>query len=139
MLKIILATIIFLIGCFLISKRIKNQLKMYIKLDREKSKINMKTKKFHQINDDKIKLFVKKLKSKLNMGKSFQSINSITIYEINGKELSHSEKMLSAKFHVSNHWNQKDLVVISIENNTYTVSASDLKRAIDNAQNAHPY
>lgn len=40
---------------------------------------------------------------------------------------------------VSEHWNRKQLVVIEIDGVKHTVVADELKRAIDNAQNAHSW
>lgn len=70
------------------------------------------------------------------MSNSFESINLIEIYETNGVE----EKGLRSerpKVEVSEHWNRKDFVKIGIDGKNVTVLASELKRAIDNAQNAH--
>lgn len=38
---------------------------------------------------------------------------------------------------VRNHWNRKDMVVLEIDGKRYTFIAHHLKKAIDNAQNAH--
>ena len=72
------------------------------------------------------------------MSSRFESINLIEIYETNGIE----EKGLRSdrpKLKVSEHWNIKNFVVLEIEGKKITVIADDLKRAIDNAQNAHGF
>lgn len=40
---------------------------------------------------------------------------------------------------ISEHWNIKQFVVIEIDGIKHTVIADELKRAIDNAQNAHSF
>ena len=72
------------------------------------------------------------------MSSRFESINLIEVYETNGIE----EKGLRSdrpKLKVSEHWNIKNFVVLEIEGKKITVIADDLKRAIDNAQNAHGF
>lgn len=64
-----------------------------------------------------------------------KTVNEIDIYELDGK----AQEMLSKpKLHVSNHWNLSRMVTLRIDGKDYTVLASELKRAIDNATNAHP-
>lgn len=70
------------------------------------------------------------------MAHRFETINSIEVYETNGIE----EKGLSysrPKLKVREHWNTREFVIIEINGNAVTVLAAELKRAIDNAQNAH--
>jgi hypothetical protein len=72
------------------------------------------------------------------MSKGFESINSLDIYETDGSE----EKGLSSdrpKVIVKEHWNRREFVVIEVNGKELTVLADELKRAIDNAQNAHKY
>ena len=73
------------------------------------------------------------------MASRFESINFIEIYEINGTE----EKGLRShqrKVRVREHWNRQEFVVLQIDEGTeVTVLASQLVRAIENAQNAHGY
>lgn len=72
------------------------------------------------------------------MSSRFESINLIEVYETNGTE----EKGLRSdrpKVKVSEHWNRKDFIIIEVDGKKVTVLASELKRAIDNAQNAHGY
>lgn len=62
--------------------------------------------------------------------------NQIKIYEINDKEVSIGEdKYLIIK----NHWNRDTLIVIKIGKSEYTVSAEELKKAIENATNWRDY
>lgn len=68
----------------------------------------------------------------------FKSINSIQIYETNGTDNIGLESKMP-KLTVSEHWNRRQLVVIEIDGVKHTVIADELKRAIDNAQNAHSY
>jgi len=72
------------------------------------------------------------------MSSRFESINLIEVYETNGKE---EEGLITdrPKVKVSEHWNRKNFVVLEIDGKKITVVADDLKRAIDNAQNAHGY
>ena len=72
------------------------------------------------------------------MSSRFKSINSIQIYETNGTENKGLESKMP-KLIVSEHWNRKQLVVIEIDGVKHTVVADELKRAIDNAQNAHSW
>ena len=68
------------------------------------------------------------------MSNSFKSKNEINIYEINGKEII---GIGTPTLMITNHWNRKNLVNIRFEGTELTVSADDLKRSIENAQNAH--
>ena len=64
------------------------------------------------------------------------SITKITIYEIDGKETTITQPVIT----VSNHWNRRDLVKIHfLDSRTVTVSAEELKRAIENATNRNSY
>lgn len=67
---------------------------------------------------------------------NFESINLIEIYEKNGTEERglRSEK---SKIKITEHWNRKEFVNIEFEGEKLTVLADQLKRAINNAQNAH--
>jgi len=79
-----------------------------------------------------------KQQKKKNMSSRFESTNLIKVYEINGTE----EKRLKSdqsKIKVREHWNRKEFVVIEIDDKKMTVLANELKRAINNAQNAHRY
>ena len=72
------------------------------------------------------------------MSNRFQSINIIDLYEKDGTEIkglrSETEKLI-----ISEHWNQKQFVKLKFNDVEITVLASELKRAIDNAQNAHSF
>lgn len=59
------------------------------------------------------------------------SINKVPIIEVDGKE---EEDM---ELTVRNHWNWSDRVVLEFGDFKITVDAFCLKRAIDNALNAH--
>lgn len=58
----------------------------------------------------------------------------INIYEVDGKEVPTGENVLPLI--IRNHWNRQAFVVLSDGTFTYTVDASDLRRAIDAAQMA---
>jgi len=68
----------------------------------------------------------------------FETVNLIGIYETNGTE-NKELKSKMPKLIVSEHWNRKQFVVIEIEGVKHTVLADELKRAIDNSQNAHSH
>jgi len=70
------------------------------------------------------------------MGRRFKSINVIQIYETDGVENGGIESKMP-KLQIREHWNRKQFVVIEIDGVKHTVLADELKRAIDNAQNAH--
>lgn len=60
--------------------------------------------------------------------------SKVPIYEINGVET----KELNTKYiPVSSHWNYRDRIVLEIAGISYTIIASDLHKAIDNAVNSH--
>ena len=67
------------------------------------------------------------------MSSKFKSTNTIQIYEINGIECK------TPKLIIREHWNKKQFVVIEIGGVDCTVVAEELKRAIDNSQNAHNF
>ncbi len=69
---------------------------------------------------------------------NFETINAIEVYEVDGKECNglRSDK---PKIRILNHWNRKCFIDVEIGDKTYTILADQLKRAIDNAQNAHSY
>lgn len=72
------------------------------------------------------------------MSSRFETVNSIEVYETNGTE----EKGLRSdrpKLKVSEHWNRREFVVVEIDGKKVTVLADELKRAVDNAQNAHKF
>jgi len=67
------------------------------------------------------------------------TINTVEVYEVDGSEclMIPSEK---PKIRISNHWNKNILVCLELEGGkTYTVSAKDLKSAIDNSTNTAKY
>lgn len=72
------------------------------------------------------------------MSSRFKSVNSIRVYETNGTENKGLESQMP-KMHVSEHWSRRAFVVIEIDGVKLTVLADELKRAIDNAQNAHSF
>ena len=55
----------------------------------------------------------------------------ITLYELDGEEIPLED--VSVK--VSSHWNARELVVLKCGEHEYTVSALDLGKALENAQN----
>jgi endonuclease V-like protein UPF0215 family len=60
-------------------------------------------------------------------------VNRIYVYEIDDNE---SEAGKShPKVTISSHWNRQELVVIEIAGHTYTVNATDITKAIENATN----
>lgn len=70
------------------------------------------------------------------MSSTFETVNIIQVYETNGVE----EKGLKSqrpKVKIKGHATYKTFVVIEVEGKSLTVSAQDLLRAIQNAQNAH--
>lgn len=63
-------------------------------------------------------------------------INEIQIYELNGVEL---QGLAKEKDHikVESHWNRSSFVVINYSGTKFTVLASELRKAIDNATNSN--
>lgn len=59
-------------------------------------------------------------------------INEIQHYEINGDDKAVSEKPFII---IENHWNRHDFVVLVVDGIRFTVSATDLRKAVDNAAN----
>ena len=72
------------------------------------------------------------------MSGRFKSVNSIQIYETNGTANKGLESKMP-KMNIIEHWNRKQFVVVEIDGVKHTVVADELKRAIDNAQNAHSW
>lgn len=68
---------------------------------------------------------------------TIRSINGVRVYEVNGTEITGIPDE-SKDIMIINHWNRRNLIVIEVNGEKYTVVADDLKRAIDNATNAHP-
>jgi len=64
--------------------------------------------------------------------------SKIDIYEIDGSD---TKGLKRPQVIISNHWNRKNLVCIQIEGESQvvTVSASDLMKGIENAQNIHSF
>lgn len=58
--------------------------------------------------------------------------NEITIYEVNGKEISGLDRPVVS---IENHWSRSSFVVIVVNGTSVTVPASDLRKAIQNATN----
>lgn len=56
----------------------------------------------------------------------------MNIYEIDGKDTSGLEL---PKLTVASHWNRNNFVVLEVGGKRYTVEASDLRAAIQNATN----
>lgn len=70
------------------------------------------------------------------MSSTFETVNLIEVYETNGIE----EKGLRSqrpKVKIKGHDLYKTFVVVEVDGKSLTVSAQDLLRAIQNAQNAH--
>ena len=65
-----------------------------------------------------------------------KSSNVIDVYEKDGEE---TEGLTKPTIEVVNHWNRKEFVVLNVGGKKYTVLASDLERAINNATNAHRF
>lgn len=70
------------------------------------------------------------------MANNFESNNFIQVYEKDGKEVGFRTE---ESVRVTNHFSRKEFVILEIDGTEIAVSASDLKRAIENAQNAHKY
>jgi len=64
-------------------------------------------------------------------------VNEIDIYEIDDKAVKIGDPTPTIK--ILSHWNRNCLVVIMIEGKEYTVSASDLSKAINNAINCRDW
>lgn len=58
--------------------------------------------------------------------------NELPAYEVDDKEVPNCEDLMVK---VTNHWNIRDFVRLEFAGKAVTVSAEDLKRAIDNATN----
>ena len=64
-------------------------------------------------------------------------VNSqVKIYEIDATEV---EVSYDKSIRIENHWNMNDRVVLHVGEKAYTVSARDLKAAIENATNVSRY
>ena len=63
-----------------------------------------------------------------------KSINKIEIYEINNSDVSIGENL---ELVIENHWNLKARVILKYKDESITVLAKDLIKAIENAQNIH--
>lgn len=72
------------------------------------------------------------------MSSRFESINLIEVYETNGTE-ENGLRSDRPNVKVREHWNRKEFITIEIDEKKVTVLASELKRAIENAQNAHSF
>lgn len=70
------------------------------------------------------------------MSHKFDVTNELDVYEIDGSD---TRKVGGPKMQVKNHWNRKAFVMLEFEGKSLTVLADDLKRAIDNSQNAHSF
>lgn len=68
------------------------------------------------------------------MSRRIESVNKLKVYEIDGTD---TYKVDGPTITVSEHWSKKGFVRIKIGETSYTVDASALKKAIENAQNAH--
>jgi len=66
----------------------------------------------------------------------FESINLIEVFEIDEIEL-FGLKNEKPKIKITEHWNNRRFVNIGIDGKSFTILADELKRAVDNAQNAH--
>jgi len=60
--------------------------------------------------------------------------NDITVYEIDGKETS---GVPLPKMSLVSHWNRAELIILIIDDKCVTVTARDLRAAIDNATNVN--
>jgi hypothetical protein len=58
----------------------------------------------------------------------------VSCYEVDGKETS-GMNAKRPELNVRSHWNRQEMVVLEIDGKAYTVLASDLKAAVDNATN----
>lgn len=58
--------------------------------------------------------------------------NTVAVYEVNGEETK-SDDAVSVE--VRSHWLRNSMVVLSVNGTVVTVSASDLRLAVDNATN----
>lgn len=71
------------------------------------------------------------------MSNPIESENKIKIYERDGNNISLVSD--SQPLIVRNHWNEGSKIVLYLNGNEITVVADDLKKAIQNAQNAHSF
>ena len=72
------------------------------------------------------------------MSSRFETSNKIEIFETNGSE-NQGLRSDRPKIDVMEHWNRREFVRLKIKDETYTVSAQDLIKAVENAQNAHTF
>ncbi len=59
-------------------------------------------------------------------------IQEVDVYEVDGEDAPVGKEI---KVGVASHWNRNQLVVLVIGKKQYTVLGSDLKTAIENAEN----
>lgn len=65
-----------------------------------------------------------------------KTTSKITVYEVDGKEVGPASEQCIL---VEAHWNRRSFVVLTVGDRTVTVSADELRRAIENAENAHAF
>lgn len=74
------------------------------------------------------------------MAGRIEVVNKIRVYELNGREIGLSgrtvEEIEKSQMIVKSHRIRDEFVILSIDGEDYTVVASDLKAASDNAQNS---
>lgn len=63
------------------------------------------------------------------MANRIESLNTLKVYEVD------RTSCLDKVIDVESHWNDSDMVCITIEGISYTVRGRDLIKAIQNAQN----
>ena len=71
--------------------------------------------------------------------KNFDVINNLTIYEIDGKEVTPMVGNKEAILKVENHWNDSNLIVLKFKDYNIAVRSDDLKNAIGNIKNAFKF
>jgi len=65
-----------------------------------------------------------------------RTINKLEVFEIDGSQPEDSS-LNRMRLKTLSHWNRKEFAIIDFEGKSVTVIASELIRAIKNAQNAH--
>lgn len=72
------------------------------------------------------------------MANRIESINTIEVFEENGTALN-AIRSKKPSITIREHWNRRELVIVNMGDKSYSVLASDLIAAIQNAQNAHSF
>ena len=70
------------------------------------------------------------------MASRIESINNVEVYEENGVPLN-TIRSKKPSIQIREHGSWSDFVIVNMGGVSYTVVASDLEKAIQNAKNAH--